>query len=56
MSSFCRWVRSFWGISIGVANFINTDESLEQLLKRADEALFKAKDQGRNQTVAGTTS
>jgi diguanylate cyclase (GGDEF)-like protein len=43
-------------VSIGVAEFINTDESLEQLLKRADEALFKAKDQGRNQTVAGTTS
>ena len=41
-------------VSIGVADFINTDESLDQLLKRADQALFKAKDQGRNQIVAGT--
>jgi diguanylate cyclase (GGDEF)-like protein len=49
-------IKTGFGISIGVANFINTDESLGQLLKRADKALFKAKAQGRNQIVAGTTS
>ena len=43
-------------VSIGVAEFINEDQSLEHLLKRADKALFKAKAQGRNQIVAGTTS
>ena len=38
-------------ISIGVAQYRVGDESWEQFLHRADEALYKAKDQGRDQWV-----
>ncbi len=40
--------------SIGVATFVpgeSQDDSPEQLLKRADTALYQAKDQGRNRTL-----
>jgi two-component system, cell cycle response regulator len=39
-------------ISIGVAVTGRGDEKLESLLKRADEALYAAKNAGRNQVVA----
>lgn len=35
-------------MSIGVAEAVSTDQSLEDLLRRADRMLYKAKDQGRN--------
>jgi diguanylate cyclase (GGDEF)-like protein len=38
-------------ISIGVAMLNKDDNNLEDLLQRADEALYKAKDKGRNQVV-----
>nr|WP_320050914.1 GGDEF domain-containing protein [uncultured Desulfuromonas sp.] len=37
--------------SFGVVTCRNNDESLDSLLKKADEALYLAKDQGRNKTV-----
>jgi len=39
-------------ISIGVAEAIPDDESLEDLLRRADRMLYKAKDTGRNRVEA----
>lgn len=39
------------GCSIGVAVWPRDGDSLEQVLKRADEALYQAKRQGKNQTV-----
>ena len=38
-------------ISIGLASFEKKDDTLESLLKRADEALYTAKQQGRNRVV-----
>jgi diguanylate cyclase (GGDEF)-like protein len=39
-------------VSIGVATHQVRDDSLDNLLKRSDTALYKAKKQGRNQAVA----
>lgn len=39
-------------ISIGVAEAASTDQSLEDLLRRADRMLYKAKDAGRNRVVS----
>ncbi len=39
-------------ISIGIANIIHTGDSAENLIKRADEALYEAKNSGRNQVKA----
>jgi len=39
-------------ISIGVAEAVPEDESLEDLLRRADHMLYKAKDSGRNRVDA----
>ena len=39
-------------VSIGVAETIPTDESFEDLLRRADRMLYKAKERGRNQVAA----
>ena len=39
-------------ISIGVAETIPTDKSFDDLLRRADRMLYKAKERGRNQVVA----
>jgi len=38
-------------ISIGVATFKRSDEVLEQTIKRADSALYQAKEEGRNRIV-----
>ena len=38
-------------ISIGLASYERADDSLETLLKRGDEALYAAKQQGRNRVV-----
>jgi two-component system cell cycle response regulator len=39
-------------ISIGIANLIKTGDSAENLIKRADEALYEAKHSGRNRVKA----
>lgn len=41
-----------WSVSIGVAEWLGQDDSVAALLTRADEALYKAKACGRNQTQA----
>jgi len=41
-------------ISIGVASMTASDSSLEALLKRADEALYAAKNNGRNRVVVAS--
>ena len=38
-------------VSIGVTTIIPSDKSYEDMLKRADDALYKAKNQGKNQVV-----
>jgi two-component system, cell cycle response regulator len=38
-------------ISVGVASLSSTDDTLEKLLKRADQALYSAKREGRNRVV-----
>ncbi|MDT3358063.1 MAG: diguanylate cyclase [Spirochaetota bacterium] len=35
-------------ISVGISSFFPADESEEQILKRADKALYRAKQLGRN--------
>ncbi len=40
-------------VSIGVASMEDSVESLEAILKRADDAMYQAKKNGRNQTVSG---
>lgn len=42
-------------ISVGVAATVDGNDQLEQLLKRADDALYAAKHAGRNRVVAGNT-
>ncbi|MGD1821746.1 MAG: diguanylate cyclase [Pleomorphochaeta sp.] len=39
-------------ISIGVAKLIETDKSVDDILSRADKALYKAKKDGRNQVCS----
>ncbi|MFP1631377.1 PleD family two-component system response regulator [Zhengella sp. ZM62] len=39
-------------VSIGVASLLGSDESALQIMKRADEALYEAKNTGRNKVVA----
>lgn len=41
--------------SIGVATFSPQDNNLEEVIKRADHAMFAAKNQGRNQVSVGKT-
>jgi diguanylate cyclase (GGDEF)-like protein/PAS domain S-box-containing protein len=38
-------------VSIGVASLVQADLSLEQIMKKADDALYTAKDQGRDRVV-----
>jgi PleD family two-component response regulator len=38
-------------VSIGVASLVQADLSLEQIMKKADDALYAAKDQGRDRVV-----
>jgi len=39
-------------ISIGIAGSEGTDDSAEALLHRADQALYRAKREGRNRVIA----
>ncbi|MBC2736952.1 MAG: diguanylate cyclase [Desulfobacteraceae bacterium] len=39
-------------VSIGVASLVQADLTLEQVMKKADDALYDAKDQGRDRVVA----
>lgn len=38
-------------ISLGVSELYETDTTPEQIIQRVDEAIYKAKDLGRNRTV-----
>jgi len=40
-----------YSISIGISQILEKDNSIEQVIRRADKALFEAKDNGRNQVV-----
>jgi diguanylate cyclase (GGDEF)-like protein len=40
-------------VSLGVANLVPTDSKAESIIDRADKALLKAKQMGRNQVVLG---
>jgi diguanylate cyclase (GGDEF)-like protein len=41
-----------WSVSIGVSEWLGKDDSMDALLTRADQALYKAKAFGRSQTHA----
>jgi polar amino acid transport system substrate-binding protein len=38
-------------VSIGLASLNSSDATLEQIIKRSDQALYKAKEQGRNRII-----
>ncbi|MFO1090130.1 MAG: PleD family two-component system response regulator [Hyphomicrobiales bacterium] len=38
-------------ISVGIASFASANDTLEEMLKRADDALYKAKREGRNRVI-----
>ncbi len=40
-------------VSFGTASLIETDNKIEDMINRADNALYKAKKEGRNRTVVG---
>jgi diguanylate cyclase (GGDEF)-like protein len=44
----------FITISIGIATYQSDDQTLDVMLKRADLALYQAKEQGRNLTIVST--
>jgi two-component system cell cycle response regulator len=39
-------------ISVGIASFDSPSDTLDELLKRADLALYRAKREGRNRVIA----
>jgi two-component system cell cycle response regulator len=39
-------------VSIGIASLVSRDDTPEALVKRADDALYRAKRAGRNQVAA----
>ncbi|HTQ40431.1 MAG TPA: diguanylate cyclase, partial [Pirellulales bacterium] len=39
-------------VSVGVAEYMEADDSFDRLIERADQALLVAKRNGRSQTVA----
>ncbi len=41
-------------VSIGAAEYLGTDESLDAVVDRSDRAMYRAKDSGRNMVVADT--
>lgn len=43
-------------VSIGVTSLIPNDEGVDELLKRADQALYRAKRGGRNRVCSDETS
>ena len=43
-------------ISIGLSQLSNNDNNIEQILIRADKALYEAKNNGRNQIVVSSES
>ncbi len=55
ITQFKEQTRGDTGLSLGVAGFVRgdgtMDEAVASLIRRADQALYQAKDQGRNQLV-----
>jgi len=41
-----------WSVSIGISEWLDEDDSVDALLSRADQALYKSKALGRNRTQA----
>ena len=41
-------------VSIGIAEVSDTDGTIDDVVKRADAALYEAKDQGRDRTVVAS--
>ncbi|MCP4716809.1 MAG: diguanylate cyclase, partial [Deltaproteobacteria bacterium] len=39
-------------VSIGVTTLEHTDKNIEAIIKRADNALYTAKENGRNQSIS----
>jgi diguanylate cyclase (GGDEF)-like protein len=38
-------------VSIGVSQMMDSDDSIEKMLKRSDDSLYRAKQNGRNRVV-----
>ncbi len=40
-------------ISLGISHFLESDQNIDEIIKRADDALYEAKRTGRNRVISG---